>query len=454
MSVTTTQQNNGGIPKTNGTHSQESMLEVLASQVQENAKVVNEFLRTSGHAAPSFASDAPATSLPASAPPEIGAARQALMGAALQIFHLAAGPSEYLPHLAVGYQHVACLRWLTHFNIFKLVPRDSSISYPALATAAGVSVKQLKTVARMAMTNHLFCEPEPNMVAHTATSMLIASDPSFYDWASFMCEASVPMAAKLVEATEKWTDSEEKTQTAYNVAFDTDLPFFDHLKTQPDKTRQFASYMKNVQKSGGTGMHYLIEGFDWASLGKGTVVDVGGSSGAASISLASTFPELNFIVQDLPENAADGQAFLASPEQQEKLGKGVTSRIFFEGHDFFQPQPFQGADVYLLRMILHDWPKKEAVKILQNILPALKDSSRIIIMDTVLPQPGSIPSAQERLLRARDMTMLEAFNSLERDLEDWKELLHSVDERLTLKNVVQPVGSVMSVLEITLGGRT
>lgn len=181
---------------------------------------------------------------------------------------------------------------------------------------------------------------------------------------------------------------------------------------------------------------------------------VGGSSGAASISLASTFPELNFIVQDLPENAADGQAFLASPEQQEKLGKGVTSRIFFEGHDFFQPQPFQGADVYLLRMILHDWPKKEAVKILQNILPALKDSSRIIIMDTVLPQPGSIPSAQERLLRARDMTMLEAFNSLERDLEDWKELLHSVDERLTLKNVVQPVGSVMSVLEITLGGRT
>lgn len=106
MSVTTTQQNKGGIPKTNGTHSQESMLEVLASQVQENAKVVNEFLRTSGHAAPSFASDAPATSLPASAPPEIGAARQALMGAALQIFHLAAGPSEYLPHLAVGVSKV------------------------------------------------------------------------------------------------------------------------------------------------------------------------------------------------------------------------------------------------------------------------------------------------------------------------------------------------------------
>ncbi|KAM5436481.1 putative 6-hydroxytryprostatin B O-methyltransferase [Microsporum ferrugineum] len=448
-STATVEQTTPVVTGTNGVHTKTTTLEALASQVQENARIVSDFLRSCGHAGPSFERDSPTTSLPSSAPPDISAARQAIMGAALQMFHLAAGPSEYLPNLAVGYQQIACLRWLTHFKIFHLVPLDSPIAYPSLAAAAGVSVKQLKTVTRMAMTNYLFCEPEPNTVAHTATSTLIASDASFHDWASFMCEASVPMASKLVEATEKWTDSEEKNQTAYNVAFDTDLPFFDHLKTQPDKTRQFANYMKNVQKSGGTGMHYLIEGFDWASLGKGTVVDVGGSSGAASISLATRFPDLNFVVQDLPENAADGQEFLASPEQQEKLGRSVTSRIFFNGHDFFQPQPFQGADAYLLRMILHDWPKKEAVKILQNILPALKDTSRIIIMDTVLPQPGSIPTAQERLLRARDMTMLEAFNSLERDLEDWKELLTSVDERLTLKSVVQPVGSVLSVLEVT-----
>ncbi|KAL1953850.1 hypothetical protein VTO42DRAFT_2110 [Malbranchea cinnamomea] len=436
----------------NGIHPQRPTLEVLASQVQENVSVLSNFLRASGHPLPSFEADAPTTTLPANAPQVICATRQTLMGAALQIFRLAAGPSEFLPHLAAGYQDIACLRWLTHFNIFRLVPLGSPIPYTSLAAAAGVSVKQLKTVARMAMTSQVFCEPEPNCIAHTAISALLATDPGFHDWASFMCEASVPMASKLVEATEKWPGSEERNQTAYNIAFDTDLPYFEHLATQPEKTRQFASYMKHVQKSDGTAVRYLLEGFDWARLGKGTVVDVGGSSGAASIALATAFSDLNFIVQDLPENAADGHAALSSPEKQQELGVSVTSRISFVGHNFFEPQPFHGADVYLLRMILHDWPKRDAVTILRNLVPALKSSSRIIIMDTVLPRPGSIPSAQERLLRARDMTMLEAFNSLERDLDDWKDLLACADSRLRLENVVQPVGSVMSVLEVAFDG--
>ena len=46
------------------------------------------------------------------------------------------------------------------------------------------------------------------------------------------------------------------------------------------------------------------------------------------------------------------------------------------------------------------------------------------------------------------MTMLESFNSRERDLQDWNELLRAADERLTLVNVVHPLGSVMSVMEV------
>ncbi|KAH8432997.1 uncharacterized protein LDX57_010632 [Aspergillus melleus] len=425
----------------NGTTS-ESLLEDLATKIQENAGRISSFLRDNGHTLPSFNVDAPATTLPASAPTEIHAARQALMEAALQTFQLAAGPSEYLPHLAVGYQYVACLRWLTHFGIFARVPLTGSVSYSEVAASANVSESQLKTVARMAMTNHVFCEPEPNTIAHTATSALLVTNPMFHDWASFMCEASVPMASKLVEASERWPGSVEKNQTAYNVAFDTDLPFFDHLATLPKRSKQFANYMKNVQNSQGTAIHHLLQGYNWAALGEATVVDVGGSTCAASIALARAFPSLNFIVQDLPENAANAEAAIAEQPSS------IASRISFQAHNFFEDQPYKKADVYLLRMILHDWPKREATAILKNLLPALKKSSQIIIMDTVLPRPGSIPSAEERLLRARDMTMLQAFNSLERDLDDWKELLKGVDETLSLVNVVQPVGSVMSAMEV------
>ena len=151
---------------------------------------------------------------------------------------------------------------------------------------------------------------------------------------------------------------------------------------------------------------------------------------------------------DFPANAESGRKMVA-----ESQPPSISSRITFQGHDFYEPQPITGADVYLLRMILHDWPNAEAVKILKNLVVAMDAKSRIIIMDTVLPKPGSVPVSVERIARARDMTMLQAFNSKERDLDDWKELLMATEEGLDLVSVMQPPGSALSVLEIKLRSR-
>lgn len=48
------------------------------------------------------------------------------------------------------------------------------------------------------------------------------------------------------------------------------------------------------------GNDQIIKGWDWAALGKATVVDAGGGIGTFSKDLAKAFPSLNFIVQDLP----------------------------------------------------------------------------------------------------------------------------------------------------------
>ena len=174
---------------------------------------------------------------------------------------------------------------------------------------------------------------------------------------------------------------------------------------------------------------------------------MGGSTGSAAIALAKVFSHLKFTVQDLPANADSGRKAATA-----SLPADITSRITFQGHDFTRPQPMQAADVYLLRMILHDWPDDEAAKILRSIVAAMdKTKSRLLIMDTVLPKPGSVPVSVERIVRVRDLTMLQAFNSKERDLDDWKNLLAVTDPRLQLVHVVQPFGSAMSVLEVALG---
>ena len=126
----------------------------------------------------------------------------------------------------------------------------------------------------MAMTSSLFYEPEPEEVSHSVTSSLLVTDAGLHDWAVFMTNSTTPSALSLAEATEKWPEAIKKNETAYNVAFNTDLTFFEHLNTDPQKVKEFAGYMKHVQQSEGTALRHLVQGYDWSSLGKAKVVDV------------------------------------------------------------------------------------------------------------------------------------------------------------------------------------
>ena len=152
-------------------------------------------------------------------------------------------------------------------------------------------------------------------------------------------------------------------------------------------------------------------------------------------------------MQDLPDTISSTSTLLsAHPES-------IRSRISTQSHDFFTQQPLKGADIYLLRMILHDWPSSDAITILKGHLEALKANprARLIVMDTVLPLPGSISTVEEALLRVRDLTMIQAFNSKERELGEFQELFSQAYDQegsLTLRSIYKPPGSVMSVMEL------
>lgn len=101
-------------------------------------------------------------------------------------------------------------------------------------------------------------------------------------------------------------------------------------------------------------------------------------------------------------------------------------------------------------MILHDWAKPDAAKILSHIAAAMSADSTLLIMDTILPDPGEVPVTVERVLRVRDLAMMQGFNSKERTLDDWTELLAAADEGLLLADVKQPAKSHMSLLTVRL----
>ena len=170
---------------------------------------------------------------------------------------------------------------------------------------------------------------------------------------------------------------------------------------------------------------------------------VGGNSGSASLALAKSFPNLRFVVQDLREPIHNARA------QAESLPADVAERIEFSEHDFFTPQPVEDADVYLLRMIIHDWADADAVRILREITKVMKERSRIVIMDMVLPTPGTGSQTFEAALRQKDLMMRQVLNAREREVEDWHALIRKVDERLRIVAIRRPEGSQHSIIEIS-----
>ena len=151
-------------------------------------------------------------------------------------------------------------------------------------------------------------------------------------------------------------------------------------------------------------------------------------------------------MQDLPGTIE------SSRPDMESLLSSIANRLSYQHHDFFTPEPLKDVDVFLLRMVIHDWPTAEAQKIISNLVESMKPGGKLIIMDTVLPRPGSVPVVTEAYLRARDLSMMQVHNSRERELDEWVALLKGGDNRLRLQNVVQPFGSSMSILEVVRDG--
>ncbi|KAM0214771.1 hypothetical protein ACHAQD_008670 [Fusarium lateritium] len=251
--------------------------------------------------------------------------------------------------------------------------------------------------------------------------------------------------AALIEATEKWGDTSATNKTAYSVVHKTDKSFFEYLKTRPDFNQAFHAFMKSRAVSHtGSNVEHLLDAFDWKALGQAKVVDIGGSGGSTAIMLATSYPQLNLVIEDLPEPLQTAKSRVS------ELPKDVGSRIEIIEYDFFTPQPVKHADVYLLRTILHDWPNADAVKILQGVVEAMGPSSKLLIMDMVLPKPGSGSRTFEATLRQKDLTMIQTFNAKEREVEEWSALLSQADASLKIRAIERPAASELSVIEAIL----
>ncbi|EJD35088.1 S-adenosyl-L-methionine-dependent methyltransferase [Auricularia subglabra TFB-10046 SS5] len=144
------------------------------------------------------------------------------------------------------------------------------------------------------------------------------------------------------------------------------------------------------------GADHGTSGYDWASIEEGgLVVDVGGGIGHIMMPLYERFKHLRFEVQDLIGPCEHG-----TKVWQSKFPDAISSgrvRFRLPAHNFFEEQPIDDAAVFVVRDVTHNWPDDHLERLLSRLREAASPTTRLLIVDHVLPYTCAAPSTHDSI---------------------------------------------------------
>ncbi|KAL5998810.1 hypothetical protein ACLOJK_009758 [Asimina triloba] len=166
--------------------------------------------------------------------------------------------------------------------------------------------------------------------------------------------------------------------------------------------------------------------------GLGSLVDVGGGTGATAETIANAFPQVKCSVLDRPNVVA------TAPKR---------NNVTMIGGNMFESIP--SADAVLLKWVLHDWNDEACVKLLQRCkeaIPSRDKGGKVIIIDMVVNKTTNIgdPKALETQLLF-DVLVLVETPGKERDEKEWQKIF--TDAGFTDYKITHDLG-VRSVIEV------
>ena len=180
------------------------------------------------------------------------------------------------------------------------------------------------------------------------------------------------------------------------------LPFWEDLAAHPDIAADFDALM-GPAGHGTPDPEFPISG-GWEPVR--SVVDVGGGTGAMLAEILRLRPDVRGTLVDLPGTAERSTEILQAA--------GVSDRVTTVGQSFFDPLP-AGADLYLLKKVLNDWPDREATAILTRCAEAAGPAGRVVVIGGVTPDDAPKRLTIELVLLGGRHRTVSEFRELARD---------------------------------------
>ena len=178
--------------------------------------------------------------------------------------------------------------------------------------------------------------------------------------------------------------------------------FWDDLDAHPDIAASFDALM-GAAGHGTPDPHVLVDPADWESVR--TVVDVGGGTGALLAEVLRAHPKVRGTLVELPRPVArSAEIFRAA---------GVADRVTAVAQSFFDSLP-GGADLYILKSVIHDWPDREATAILKRCAEAARPSGRVVVFTGAGPGEDAPPELLMMVLVGGRARTLDEFREMAR----------------------------------------
>lgn len=167
------------------------------------------------------------------------------------------------------------------------------------------------------------------------------------------------------------------------------------------------------------------------------VADLGGGGGSLLLAVLELYPQIEGMLVDLEPSIEAARARFAA------LDPKLASRCRLVAADLSESVP-AGADVYMLKHVLHGRTDAEAIAILKNCRAAMSENGTLLIIEFVLPEvvAGRDPQLELRLMS--DLNMMVVTGGRERSEPEWRRLIEAAGLRLTR---VYPVGTGVGIVE-------
>lgn len=330
-------------------------------------------------------------------------------------------PAEHLLDILGGKARVQAISTAAALGIADVLAKGPR-TVASLAQELRCREDVLTTVLRMVAGLGFFMSPEPGLYALTDRGHVLKRD-------------QLGPLATFVGAPEQWDpwarlrDAACSGEVAFVRTFGHGL--YDHVAADAAAAARYDAAIDAFTRHEAES---LCRTFDFA--GAREVIDVGGGHGTLLLEVLRRHGHLRGTLFDLPHVAER-----ALPRLRGELG----DRVRTHGGDFFAAIP-RGADVLLLKHVLHNWDDERAAVLLLRCADALPAGGRLLVIETILA-----PDNRADLAAMLDLEMMVLLGGRERRKPELRRMLAAAG--LSLASMAPLVsGSWLLVAEKRVGG--